>query len=89
MGLLPTKLDPYPFVGDVVHNKARAVKAADEDAFIRQITFAGMDATLSAIHRIILRWVATAADHAKRAQQIRNQYHDSGRVTVLSATDHD
>jgi hypothetical protein len=89
MGLLPTKLYPYAFIGDLIRNMCRAIKAPDEDAFIREITFAGMDATLSTIHRVILRWVATPQDHAKRAQQIWDQYHDAGRVTVLSATDHE
>src|SRR5688572_17698799 len=59
MGLLPTKLYPYPFIGDLVRNMAKSVRAPDEDAFIREITVAGMDATLGTINRIVLRWVAT------------------------------
>lgn len=89
MGLLPTKLYPYPFIGDLVRTIGRVIKAPDEDRFIHDITFAGMDLTLSTINRVILRWVATPQDHAKRAQEIWNHYHDSGRVTVLSATDHE
>lgn len=89
MGLLPTKLYPYPFIGDLVRSMFRVVKATDEDKFIRELTCVGMDFTLSTIHRILLRYVATPQDHAKRAQDIWNAYHDSGRVTVLSATDHD
>ena len=88
-GLLPTKLYPYPFVGDLVRTMIRVVKAPDEDAFIREVTFAGMDATLGTVNRLLLRWVATPQDHAKRAQEIWNAYHDSGRVTVLVATDHE
>lgn len=88
-GLLPSRLYPYAFVGDLIRTMARVVKAPDEDAFVRELAAAGIDATLGTIHRLILRWVATPRDYAKRAQEVWDQYHDAGRVTVLSITDHE
>jgi len=89
MGLLPSKLYPNGFVGEVVRAMARVTRAPNEDAFIRELTSAGIDATLGTVHRLILRWVATPREYAKRAQDVWDQYHDSGRVTVLSVTDHE
>lgn len=89
MGLLPSKLYPNQFIGEIVRAMARVVRASDEDAFIRELTNAGIDATLGTVNRLILRWVATPYEYAKRAQDVWDQYHDSGRVTVLSVTDHE
>jgi hypothetical protein len=86
-GLLPSRLYPYAFVGELIRTMARVVKATDEDAFVRELAAAGVDATLGTIHRLVLRWVATPRDYAKRAQEVWDQYHDAGRVTVLSITD--
>lgn len=88
-GLLPSRLYPNAFVGEVVRAMARVVRAADEDAFIREIASAGIDATLGTVNRLILRWVATPREYARRAQDVWDQYHDSGRVTALSVTDHE
>jgi hypothetical protein len=88
LGLLPSRLYPYAFVGELVRGMCRVVRA-DEDAFAREVAVAGVDATLGTIHRLILRWVVTPHDYAKRAQEVWDQYHDAGRVTVLSITDHE
>ena len=37
-------------------------------AFVREVAMAGVDATLGTIHRLVLRWVVTPQDYAKRAQ---------------------
>ena len=87
LGLLGARLYPYPFIGEVVRTMFAVVRAPDEDAFIRELVSAGMDATLTTIHRVLLRWVATRADHAANAQKVWNAYHDSGIVKVLVATD--
>lgn len=89
MGLLPSRLYPNEFVGEVVRTMARVVRAPDEDVFIRELAHGGIDQTLGTVHRLILRWVATPHEYAKRAQDVWDQYHDSGRVRVLSVTDHE
>ena len=89
MGLLPSRLYPNEFVGEVVRTMARVVRAPDEDQFIRELAHGGIDQTLGTVHRLILRWVATPREYAKRAQDVWDQYHDSGRVRVLSVTDHE
>ena len=85
MGLLGAKLYPYAFVGDLVRAMIAVIKPPDEDAFIREIVSAGMDETLSTVHRVLLRYIVTPEDHAKRAQQLWSAYHDSGTVKVLAS----
>jgi hypothetical protein len=86
LGLLGARMYPYPFVGELVRTMIAVVHPPDEDAYIREIVAAGMDATIGTINRIILRYIATPADHAANAQRIWNLYHDSGVVKVLVAT---
>jgi hypothetical protein len=88
LGLLPSRLYPYPFVGDLVRMMARVSKR-DEDVLIREVTDAAVDSTLGTVHRLVLRWVATPRDYARRAQEVWDQYHDAGRVTVLTVNDHE
>ena len=87
MGLLGAKLYPYAFVGDLVRGMIAVIKPPDEDAFVREVVTAGMDETLSTVHRVLLRYVVTPADHAKRAQQLWSAYHDSGTVKVLASAE--
>lgn len=88
IGLLPTRLYSYAFVGELVRTMAKVVRAPDEDAFIREITWAGIDAGLGTVNRMLLRWVAPQ-DHANRAQEIWTHYHDAGLIKILSVTDHE
>ena len=88
LGLLPSRLYPYPFIGELVRTMARVVKR-DEDELIREVTTAAVDETLGTVHRLILRWVATPKDYARRAQEVWDQYHDAGRVTVLSVNENE
>ncbi|MEO7095646.1 MAG: hypothetical protein ABI175_20480 [Polyangiales bacterium] len=85
LGLLGAKLYSYAFVGDLVRAMIAVVRPTDEDAFIREVVSAGMDETLSTVNRVLLRYVVTPEDHAKRAQQLWSAYHDSGTVNVLSS----
>ena len=86
LGILGAKLYPYAFVGEMVRAMIAIVKPPDEDAFIRELVAAGMDITLSTVNRVLLRYVLTRKDHAARAQDIWNAYHDSGVVKVLVST---
>ena len=83
MGILGARLYPYPFVGELVRAMIAVVRPPNEDAFIREIVAGGMDVTLSTVNRALLRWVVTPADHARRAQEIWDHYHDAGTVKVV------
>jgi hypothetical protein len=81
MGILAARKYPYPFIGELFRTMAVAARVP-EDAFIRDATAAGMDATLDTVGRILLRYAATPQMLAARAQDLWNTFHDSGKVTV-------
>jgi hypothetical protein len=60
---------------------------SDEDRFLRELSAAGIDATLSTVGRIILRYAASPWMLASRAQEIWDTFHDSGRVTIERVSD--
>lgn len=88
MGLLGARRYPYPFVGAMFRAMIAAVRA-DEDRFLRDITSAGIDATLSTVGRIILRYAVSPWATAGRAQEIWDTFHDAGRVTIEKISDHE
>ena len=83
LGLLPTRLYPYPNIGRLLRTMAQVVHATDEDAFLATLAHAGVNATMTTVNRIALRWLVSPSSYASRAQEIWNLYHDSGRLTVL------
>lgn len=83
LGLLPTRLYPYPNIGRLLRTMAQVVHAVDEDAFLRALTNAAIDGTMSTVNRLALRWLVSPETYGRRAQEIWNLYHDSGRVSVL------
>ncbi|MBI2389925.1 MAG: hypothetical protein HYV09_10060 [Deltaproteobacteria bacterium] len=88
LGILAARRYPYPFVGELFRTMA-AVAKVPEDAFIREITAAGMDANLDTVGRVILRWAVTPQMIARRAQDMWNTFHDSGKVTVRVVSEHE
>jgi hypothetical protein len=86
LGILGTRKYPYPFCGELIRAMAAVVRA-DEDAFIRELAFAGVDATTNTVARVALRYVLKPADVAERSQELWNIFHDSGRITITDMTD--
>lgn len=87
LGILGARLYPYAFVGDAVRAMRDVVHAKDEDAFVRDLTVAGLEALLSTMHRVLLRWLVTPGAFLEHRQEIWNMYHDSGRLNVLSQSE--
>ncbi|MGZ3453002.1 MAG: hypothetical protein ACXVEF_25570 [Polyangiales bacterium] len=83
LGILGAKWYPYPFVGEIVKNAIAAVHAADEDAFIRELAVAGIDASVGTVARVLLRYAATPGSLAARGQEAWNMFHDTGRVSIV------
>ena len=83
LGLLPTRLYPYPMIGQLTRNMIQVIHAADEDVFLRAMAVAAMDSTLGTVNRLMLRWLVSPAQYAARTQEVWDLYHDSGRVKVL------
>lgn len=86
LGLLPTRLYPYPIIGQLLRTMAQVVHASDEDSFLRTLTNAAIDNTMSTVNRLALRWLVSPERYAARAQDVWDLYHDSGRVTVLPSS---
>lgn len=82
IGLLGAKRYPYPFVGALVTTMAKVVHANDIDAFIEEVSNAGIDAAMGAGMRIVLRYGATPERLAAHAQESWDMFHDSGLVRV-------
>jgi hypothetical protein len=87
MGVLGSRVYPYPFVGDVVRTMRNVVVAKDEDAFVRDLTRAGLEPLLGTMHRLVLRWLVTPKMFLARRQEIWDLYHVGGRLDVLSLDD--
>ena len=88
LGLLGAKKYPQPFMGDVLRAMVQAVRVTDEDAFVRELSAAGIDASVGTVARILLRMGATPQSLAARAQEAWNLFYDSGRVRV-EVTEHE
>lgn len=86
LGLLGAKRYPYAFIGALVGTMAKVVRAADPDLFIDHISAAGIDAAIGTGMRVLLRYGATPASLATRAQESWDMFHDSGlvRATVTA-----
>jgi hypothetical protein len=89
LGVLGARRYPYPFVGDLVYTMRTVVHHPDEDQLIRDLAIAGIDAAMGTVIRFVVRWTATPAMIARKAQDSWGTVHDTGRVTVLSLTDHE
>lgn len=88
LGLLGGKWYPYAFVADAVRAMMAAVHVEDEDAFIRELAAAGIDASVGTVARILLRYAATPETLAAHAQPAWQLFHDSGHVAV-TCTSHE
>lgn len=88
LGILGARKYSYAFVGELMRAMSAAVKV-DEDTFLRAVVHHGVDATLHTVGRAILRYVVSPKMITSRAQEMWNVFHDCGRITILSQTDHD
>lgn len=88
LGLLAARKYPYAFVGELYRAMIQVARLPEE-AFIREATSAGMDATLDTVGRIALRYAVSPQMIASRAQELWNHFHDSGLVTVRVVNDHE
>ncbi len=89
LGLVGSRRYPYPFLGELVRTMATVVRVADEDAFIRELSIAGIDAAVNTAMRVLLRIAQSPESLAARGQEAWNLFHDSGRITILSVTEHE
>jgi hypothetical protein len=87
LGILGAKKYPYAFVGELIRAMAAAVKAPDEDAFIREFASSGFDRTLDTVARILLRSLVTPRHVAERSPELWRLFHDSGRLTITELSD--
>jgi hypothetical protein len=88
LGILAARRYPYAFVGELFRTMA-LVARAPEDALIRELTAAGVDATVDTVARVILRYMVSPQTIVDRAQQLWNTFHDSGIITARVVSDHE
>jgi hypothetical protein len=86
-GILGARIYPYPFVGDMVRTMRDVVSARDEDAFVRELTSAGLEALLGTMHRLVVRWLVSPRTFLEHRQEIWELYHDTGKLNVLQQSD--
>ncbi len=86
MGILGARSYPYPFVGELVRTMKLVVHASDEDVFVRELVYAGLEVMLSTMHRVLLRYLASPAMFLERRQEIWDLFHETGRQRVVSQT---
>ncbi|MGZ3421642.1 MAG: hypothetical protein ACXWUG_06770 [Polyangiales bacterium] len=87
LGILGARIYPYPFVGDLVRTMRDVVSAKDEDVFVRELVYAGLDVLVGTMHRVLVRWLVTPSTFLSKRQEIWELYHDAGKLEVLSQTD--
>lgn len=87
-GLLGTRSYPYPVVGELLRTMCLVVRA-NEDDFVRAIATAAMEASLSTVNRVVLRYLASLSTLSARAQEAWDLFHDSGRLRIVTRTDHE
>ncbi len=87
LGILASRKYPYAFVGELLRTMHTTVRAADEDAFIRQLGRWGVDATLDTVERVLIRYLVSPQAVAQRAPELWRIFHDCGRLTILKLTD--
>lgn len=88
LGILGAKRYPYPFVGELFRTMAQVVRVP-EDAFVREVTAAGIDATVDTVARVALRYMMTPQGIAQRGQELWNSFHDSGTVRITVVSEHE
>ena len=86
LGILGARSYPYPFVGELVRTMRDTVRAPDEDRFVQEITYAGLEVLVNTMHRVLLRWLVSPSSFLERRQEIWEMFHHEGRLTVLSQT---
>lgn len=86
LGIMGSRWYPYAFVGELVRTMGAVVHAPDEDAFIRQVSSAGIDASVNTAMRVLLRYAMSPTSLASKGQESWNMFHDSGKVTILAVT---
>ena len=86
LGILGARSYPYPFVGELVRTMRDTVRAPDEDRFVQEITYAGLQVLVNTMHRVLLRWLVSPASFLERRQEIWEMFHHEGRLNVLSQT---
>ena len=88
MGLLGTRIYPYAAIGEVGRTML-AVSHMSEDAFLREMAAAAMEASFTTIHRIAVRYLTSLQSLAAKAPEMWDLFHDCGHLSVLSCTDHE
>lgn len=89
LGLVGSRRYPYAFLGELMRTMCTVSRVPDEDLFIREMAIAGIDASVNTAMRVLLRIAQTPESLAARGQEAWNMFHDSGRITILSVTDHE
>ena len=87
-GFLGARWYPYGFIAEFM-NCAKTVVRKDEDEFLREMAFAGIDGSMSTVMRAMLRWFSSPRAFAERSQDSWRLFHDTGVMSVPTLTDHD
>jgi len=87
-GLLGARWYPYGFIAEFM-SCAKNVLHADEDAFIREMAWAGIDNSMSTVMRAMVRWFSSPRAFAERSQESWRMFHDTGIMTVPTLTEHE
>ncbi len=89
MGLLGSRWYPYAFLADWIYTAKIVVHAPDEDAFIRELAWAGIDGSMSTGMRAMARWLGSPRAFAEHSQESWRLFHDTGIVSVTTIGEHE
>jgi hypothetical protein len=88
LGLLGSRSYPYAVIGELLRTMAEVARVPEEE-FLRAVTAAGVTTATSTVNRIIMRYVASVQEIARRAPEMWDMFYDSGRLAVVSCNDHE
>lgn len=88
LGLLGSRSYPYPVIGDLVRTMGAVAKVAEEE-FSRALTAAAVTTAMSTVNRVVVRYLVSVHELARRAPEMWGMFYDSGHLTVLACDDHE
>jgi hypothetical protein len=86
LGLLGSRSYPYAVIGELLRTMAEVARVPEEE-FLRAVTGAAVTTATSTVNRIVMRYVASMQEIARRAPEMWDMFYDSGRLTVLACDD--
>ncbi len=86
LGLLGSRSYPYAVIGELLRLMGEVARVPEEE-FLRAVTAAGVTTAMSTVNRIVLRYLASPQEVARRAPEMWDMFYDSGHLSVVKCDD--